>query len=489
MEESLFLEEEATGSRLDAYELDVVNCLDGAGRIVASDVAATPDFRSIQVMKMLPLKSRNEIVDYDTKTHRFRAYFIDQRFSYAVLSITNSLFRDMLSALNVGLRIHDYVLYFGEREREVEIVPPRLKYRILQEHRTMENTGHECMYGLRFLENNGRRTPEELASQWSMRQSAIYSRYEYGSRGTTWVFVALSKQAKRRLDEYVAQAVDLQNADPLDVHLLLLDTALSSWRQYLVDLATEVDEHTAQISGMSPDDQGPISLSDAARRQDLMLLDNKLLDALLIAQSQKDTVHTLRRSVNTTPESLHPIKAFAQHILCEQAFDLDLYILQLESLRTKLYGSSSLLSSFLDLGNGHALQNLARESRQENEGMRKLSERMHELTKKATRDAAAVKVLTIMTLIYLPATVVSNFFSTSFVTTEGPPNHIAVSNDWWIFMAVSVPLTVLTLYVWYAWKEHQADGKYPPWWKIFQGRRRRQDMPAADQDRTLANKV
>jgi hypothetical protein len=32
---------------------------------------------------------------------------------------------------------------------------------------------------------------------------------------------------------------------------------------------------------------------------------------------------------------------------------------------------------------------------------------MRRLTEKATQDAAAVKVLTIMTLVYLPATVVS----------------------------------------------------------------------------------
>ena len=58
------------------------------------------------------------------------------------------------------------------------------------------------------------------------------------------------------------------------------------------------------------------------------------------------------------------------------------------------------LSSLLDLGNGHSLKQLAEEARQENTTMRKLTE-------KSTKDAAAVKVLTMITLIYLPATVVS----------------------------------------------------------------------------------
>ena len=58
------------------------------------------------------------------------------------------------------------------------------------------------------------------------------------------------------------------------------------------------------------------------------------------------------------------------------------------------------MSSLLDLGNGHSLKLLAEEARTENVTMRRLTE-------KATQDAAAVKVLTIMTLVYLPATVVS----------------------------------------------------------------------------------
>ena len=58
------------------------------------------------------------------------------------------------------------------------------------------------------------------------------------------------------------------------------------------------------------------------------------------------------------------------------------------------------LSSLLDLGTGNSLKELAEEARKENITMRTLTE-------KGTRDAAAVKVLTMITLIYLPATVVS----------------------------------------------------------------------------------
>jgi hypothetical protein len=51
-------------------------------------------------------------------------------------------------------------------------------------------------------------------------------------------------------------------------------------------------------------------------------------------------------------------------------------------------------------GNGEALTVIAHESREENTAMRGLTE-------KATNDAAAVKVITLITIVFLPTTVVS----------------------------------------------------------------------------------
>ena len=104
---------------------------------------------------------------------------------------------------------------------------------------------------------------------------------------------------------------------------------------------------------------------------------------------------------------------------------------------------------------------------------------MRKLTEKSTQDAAAVKVLTMITLIYLPATVVSvsrlspnqppitlrlltlpqNFFSTQFVSQEqgaGGSSKVIVLSNAWLFAAVSVPLTLITLAVWWLWVKFQA---------------------------------
>lgn len=58
------------------------------------------------------------------------------------------------------------------------------------------------------------------------------------------------------------------------------------------------------------------------------------------------------------------------------------------------------VANFLELGNGLALRELGHDAREE-------TEEIHKLTERSAQDAAAVKLLTMIMLIYLPATVVS----------------------------------------------------------------------------------
>ena len=125
--------------------------------------------------------------------------------------------------------------------------------------------------------------------------------------------------------------------------------------------------------------------------------------------------------------------------------------------------------------NGHnldqqmaALQNLERQGQEENAMMRQLAE-------KSSHDSTSVRILTIITLIYLPCTVVSvskmhrfregifvssslirskSFYSTQFVDKKQLPSgesKIGYATNAWLFFAVSIPLTLFTISVWYTW--------------------------------------
>lgn len=79
---------------------------------------------------------------------------------------------------------------------------------------------------------------------------------------------------------------------------------------------------------------------------------------------------------------------------------------------------------------------------------------MRELAEKNARDSSSMRVLTIITMVYLPCTIVSNFYSTQFVSqVESDNGHtrLEYSQNAWLFFAISIPLTVFTISVWYLW--------------------------------------
>ena len=73
------------------------------------------------------------------------------------------------------------------------------------------------------------------------------------------------------------------------------------------------------------------------------------------------------------------------------------------------------------------------------------------MTEAALRDNATMKTIAIMTMIFLPTTAVATFFSmTMFNWSAEGGSHL--ETKWlWVFFAVAVPLTALTLLGWYLW--------------------------------------
>lgn len=94
-----------------------------------------------------------------------------------------------------------------------------------------------------------------------------------------------------------------------------------------------------------------------------------------------------------------------------------------------------------------ALQKLEKQGQDENSIMRDLAE-------KNARDSSSMRILTIITMVYLPCTIVSNFYSTQFVSqVESASGHTTLeyAQNAWLFFAISIPLTVFTLSIWFLW--------------------------------------
>ncbi|KAF2656767.1 hypothetical protein K491DRAFT_596212 [Lophiostoma macrostomum CBS 122681] len=121
-------------------------------------------------------------------------------------------------------------------------------------------------------------------------------------------------------------------------------------------------------------------------------------------------------------------------------------------LLSKVQNTRTLISSLLERQSGRntnqqisALHSLEKQGQDENSTMRQLAE-------KNSRDSSSMRILTIITMIYLPCTI--NFYSTQFVnqkeTATGKTTLVYTQNAW-IFFAISVPLTLLTICIWWSW--------------------------------------
>lgn len=417
-----------------------------------------------------------------------RIFLISQKHSWSNLRITHDLFNSVMLSQSIPAHVMEQLVYFGARGREAEVAPPPLKSIQRRFGPDRLDILSEWTYILRFVEPNGRGSSEKPTTQWSLRQSLIHSRTISPSAQSSWLCVALSQSMRSHLQSALSRGeiASLTGPEPFGLHILFLQRATSNWRHYLVDLRAEVDEHQGQIAGTLPD-AAPMTLEEPdrreelIRRQELLTLETKILDAILVVRSTVYTVSRLRDGLLGSEDLLTKhmdvecttTSAHFEDLLRE----LDLTLVPLEQLKTKLDSITRVLDSFIGLSSGLTLESLATESAKETAGMTSLSRRMHKLAERSTQDAAAIKVLTIVTLVYLPMTVVSNFFSTSFVSTtilDGSASGISISKDWWIFVAVSAPLTTLTVYVWFVWMRIKAYKKYPWWWENLRRRQKTQ---------------
>ncbi|KAI9737601.1 MAG: hypothetical protein M1818_005605 [Claussenomyces sp. TS43310] len=78
----------------------------------------------------------------------------------------------------------------------------------------------------------------------------------------------------------------------------------------------------------------------------------------------------------------------------------------------------------------------------------------------AQRDSAAMKTIAVMTLTFLPGTFIASLFSMSFfdrtTNTQTQQAHIYATEDFWKYWAVTVPLTVVIVALWFLWHHDYA---------------------------------
>ncbi|KAI4210643.1 MAG: hypothetical protein LQ351_006522 [Letrouitia transgressa] len=197
-----------------------------------------------------------------------------------------------------------------------------------------------------------------------------------------------------------------------------------------------------------------------AKLQKIQYIEEKAHEALLTIRLNVNVITQLQQYYSTVPKTKH----FPQSIL--RTFkddlnqfrlrintilnDLQIQTLRLETLLRLLDNRKTLLHSILEYRNTEI-------NKLSNKNMVSMTEDMNDIARKTKIETVSMKVITVVTLFFLPGTFISTLMSTAIFqpsasnenTAQHPgPNPYAHLSPLQVYLAISLPLTFVTIVVW-----------------------------------------
>jgi hypothetical protein len=273
---------------------------------------------------------------------------------------------------------------FGYKNKEYDFAPPTCRFRLSKIGTGFDIKQYECAYGLRYVADNGNVDGKE---RWSIRQYAVYQRYDPSRSQNIWIFIGIPKGSslERHITAYAMRQETSHPAHAFLLHLTMVEASLVEWRWYLNDITQRVQDQSDRITlaDVAKDkvDGTPDFKIDFRDRQRLKTLEDSILNLHVMLESTMGTISSLSKHLSSVLSHGEKEESALLFNGFNEALDESkLYLAKARVLDKRVHGASSLLSGLLDYENAYSLRLLAEEARQDNMAMR-------HLTEKATKDS------------------------------------------------------------------------------------------------------
>ncbi|KAF3942110.1 hypothetical protein ABW19_dt0205172 [Dactylella cylindrospora] len=359
-------------------------------------------------------------------------FFLSQDSTWGRFQITLELFKRLCHSLSI---------------------PPRFDYR-LSGGPKMKGTmsGFELMYNLRYFELHGRRE----ARPWSLRQTAIYHRYDSKSMRSIILTLQCSPSIRSRIEDLFVPKSGIQTLSKEDVmllHVCVLMAMESTWRAYINYLESELRTLDDKALGSEAEADRAAGCSVGfVDSQDLQFLRQQLLKASEILDSTARIAKDLGKfSKLIFEDPTDETACIFSQTLDQYQSRLQNYQRGIATLLDVFSGVGQIISQALQYRNDKAIIRTNSAMHENGESLKEItiaakeeSEALAALTSKTYKDSRMVKILTIVAVIYVPASLVAEIFSSSLINVSGAPasSQVAVIDKFWVY-----PLTVATLAV------------------------------------------
>ncbi|KAJ8119560.1 hypothetical protein ONZ43_g3514 [Nemania bipapillata] len=395
----------------------------------------------------------------------------------APLEMTRDCLLRILTYHQVMPTYIDFLLVYGAEEEDRE-----LRYNAFRTRTTFVNPEpgniipdlnrsgrqHEICYNLKAVAPKDPTKSQFVKNRWRIRQSAVYHRLDLGTGSALWIIADPREAVKKIVGEILPEGLVPRGfafdsfpesfSSSLDTHLALAQWASDEWRWHLQSLEETIDNLTrpALLFDDSNSLQPRIRPRAVTRVQEY---EDKVNEAVMVMESNIKIMKSLLSSYKTLIEDPDfpsaevaacgkPLKRFSTR-MAEFIYDLQTQV-----------DRGMILSKIAKDRKNIVLQQAQMHTAARQE---RLADSMWQFAERGQKEAIAMRTVTIITLIYLPPTFVSTFFSTDVIKYQdnGEDQVYFSRNALNSFLYVTIPLWAITLlvvtfyYKWESWRREQ----------------------------------
>ncbi|KAI9671709.1 MAG: hypothetical protein M1831_003237 [Alyxoria varia] len=466
---------------------------------------------------------------------QYRVFFIRSPHSRARLSVSKGMLVHVLSYLQVNPSFLDFVFPFRQQTYAIDSFggfrsqtcydPQDRGCPIPQLGRS--GVSFQQCYSLKSVEPSRGQTDWP----WSIRLTSVYHSFDLENGHTEWIVVKGSNLMKNRISSHLPGA-QLKSGDPVsnslllsfETHLILCDWTDENWRWYTNYIDEQLNEMSRPLLSIqvdpTPDPNRPTQKptraafrvsekgvnfaskgSNGATAQPSptaipsLLSDSKTsfkfddIQRMAFIETNVNQAHLelaadieVLLSIKKHYSELWGCESLPKHLQdnCKTGFRrfqsrLDSTVESLKMHRSRMDSILQLIADRKSLLNDMfsylSIQN-SQTSAKEMEDMTALTLRIAIKTEKET---VAMKLITLVTLLFLPATFVSTLMSTDIVkfpvdesapVSQQKPHRIFSLGALQLFFTICVPLMIVTLVGWALWNhivKRRAQRRYEKW--------------------------
>ncbi|KAN0104936.1 hypothetical protein V8E51_010681 [Hyaloscypha variabilis] len=392
-----------------------------------------------------PNDPENPVVAVQQKDPKCRFVYIHGANSRARLRITRSMLLELFTFHQVMPDYLDFISVFGlqSEARDLRFSSFREQKSLKLPHGAsgVDSLGrsgrhYQLCYNLKGVNLKYQDLEDPGKSQWSIRQAAFYHQLDVVGGNVLWIVTKGGLDVQQRFKELTgtgARPEDKAFGTPeecfrssLSAHLLFCHWSTEDWRGYIKWLEYTIEKDT-EMAVLGPTGKGQHHHIYTARDiQHLQRWAEKVREVTSVLKANVDVMTSLRRFYT----DLRSNEEFPMRKSCGD--DISVFASQL----------GNLIDDFrLQIDRADALVRITTDRTELVK-----QHRLERLNLNMENEAIIVRIITIVTLIYLPATFVSTFFSTEVVSFDDDTPGGSFSNAAMMrWVQVTLPLTALTI--------------------------------------------